>query len=460
MRLMIGPQTLPSALPQNPAGTDVRVPTVDASQSADFLQIVEAVEAMAARQPSSPQELLALSLPPELPTGVVLEGTPYADGQQLGGRAVITTAGLLHIPAGEETSVPREGLPVTSENTVRQATRPARQPAMRQAVPLQPADTVMAPERPAVAKPEPASAAVGVRPDAQSVDGVLKASTLVVDKATDTEPVSRSRAATTEVSTRTTGQTPPTHTNTAFHIEDVRSADRRIPTANLQAPSPGQVAARRSTAPMPQPVMVTQEAGARQTALPESVQYKANTPVVGEQLPQLSAHASLQSTPISDAPLQPLQLSTPVTTANAAPGTPASAVQTTSHAIGAQAPSPAEQVQVAIARAENSGRIELRLDPPELGRVQIDLDLSKGQQVRAVITAAEPETLDLMRRQGAILAEALANEGFEGIDLAFGGDGQAPWANPGPRQFTPQNAGVQPQANVVPSHDGLLDLSL
>ena len=66
----------------------------------------------------------------------------------------------------------------------------------------------------------------------------------------------------------------------------------------------------------------------------------------------------------------------------------------------------------------DSQKIELRLDPPELGRVTIHLN-THDQQVTAHITADRVETVDLMRRHADILTATLAKAGFSESNLSF-----------------------------------------
>ena len=62
--------------------------------------------------------------------------------------------------------------------------------------------------------------------------------------------------------------------------------------------------------------------------------------------------------------------------------------------------------------------IELRLDPPELGRVTIHLT-TNDQQVTAQVIADRPDTVDLMRRHAELLTATLARAGFSQADLSF-----------------------------------------
>jgi hypothetical protein len=85
----------------------------------------------------------------------------------------------------------------------------------------------------------------------------------------------------------------------------------------------------------------------------------------------------------------------------------------------------ARAVGQAIIAGADRNRVELRLDPPELGRVAIDLRIDDGA-VAASVSAERPETLDLLRRHADALQRELASAGFDRATLAFSdrGDGR------------------------------------
>ena len=74
-------------------------------------------------------------------------------------------------------------------------------------------------------------------------------------------------------------------------------------------------------------------------------------------------------------------------------------------------------VQAASARG-NGGVVNLTLDPPELGRVEIVMEIAE-QGVRATLTAERQATGDMIRRHAELLAEQFQDAGFEDVDLAF-----------------------------------------
>ena len=82
-------------------------------------------------------------------------------------------------------------------------------------------------------------------------------------------------------------------------------------------------------------------------------------------------------------------------------------------------PAVAGQVAVAIGRASDD-KLEIRLDPPELGRVQIQLTRHDGG-IQAVVMADRPETQDLLRRHAEVLVRELGQAGYDSVSLDFAG---------------------------------------
>ena len=99
----------------------------------------------------------------------------------------------------------------------------------------------------------------------------------------------------------------------------------------------------------------------------------------------------------------------------------------------ARLPQPAvDQVAVRIQKAAAAGqdRIQIKLNPAELGRVDVKLDFQADGGVRAVVSVERPETFDLLQRDARSLERALHDAGFKSgqTDLSFemqtGGQGQ------------------------------------
>ena len=68
--------------------------------------------------------------------------------------------------------------------------------------------------------------------------------------------------------------------------------------------------------------------------------------------------------------------------------------------------------------------MEIRLDPPELGRVQIHLTRLDGG-IQAVVLADRPETQDLLRRHAEVLARELGGPDTTTVSLDFAAGGEA-----------------------------------
>jgi flagellar hook-length control protein FliK len=89
-------------------------------------------------------------------------------------------------------------------------------------------------------------------------------------------------------------------------------------------------------------------------------------------------------------------------------------------------PSPrdvASQITVAIAQSSQP-QIEVRLDPPELGRVQIRLNPTE-HGMQALVTAERPETQDFLRRHADVLVRDLTDAGYASVSLDFANGGEA-----------------------------------
>ncbi len=100
--------------------------------------------------------------------------------------------------------------------------------------------------------------------------------------------------------------------------------------------------------------------------------------------------------------------------------TPASVTVQTSASAATNQPVPLQAAALAIeiaARAKDGMRqFEIRLDPPELGRVDVKLNVDKSGHVNTHLTVDRPETLDLLRRDAQGLERALQQAGLKTSD--------------------------------------------
>lgn len=90
---------------------------------------------------------------------------------------------------------------------------------------------------------------------------------------------------------------------------------------------------------------------------------------------------------------------------------------------------PARALAVQIAAQANAGqrRFEIRMDPPELGRIDVRLDMRENGAATTRLVVERPETLDLLQRDARFLERALADSGLKleegGLRMSLKGDG-------------------------------------
>jgi flagellar hook-length control protein FliK len=126
--------------------------------------------------------------------------------------------------------------------------------------------------------------------------------------------------------------------------------------------------------------------------------------------------------------------------------TPASTT-TAVPAQSAPAPVPIADVAVTIAVQAQSGknRFEIRLDPPELGRIDVQLNVDSRGTVSSRLIVERPETLSLLVRDAPQLQRALQDAGLStagGMEFSLAGQG---FANR--NGFAQQNEFAAPQAS-------------
>jgi flagellar hook-length control protein FliK len=129
---------------------------------------------------------------------------------------------------------------------------------------------------------------------------------------------------------------------------------------------------------------------------------------------------------------------------------------------------------VAIAARSQSGnkQFDIRLDPPELGRVEVRLSIDATGKAQASLSADQPRTLDLLKTDAPALTRALRDAGLNvsqnglnfslrGQDRQNGGNGFTPRSGRSAQTSliaTSVIGSVQGGANYQGSADGRLDI--
>ncbi|MGB3445088.1 MAG: flagellar hook-length control protein FliK [Xanthobacteraceae bacterium] len=102
----------------------------------------------------------------------------------------------------------------------------------------------------------------------------------------------------------------------------------------------------------------------------------------------------------------------------AAPQTPATtaipaAQLTATAAVNLPVPISGLAVQIAASARAGNSRFEIRLDPAELGRIDVRLDVDRHGHVSSHLTVEKPETLAMLRQDAPQLQRALEDAGLK-----------------------------------------------
>lgn len=232
----------------------------------------------------------------------------------------------------------------------------------------------------------------------------------------------------------------PEATPTPPVVSDLASAEAAAPVMTTQPPAaptpapasgsvpPPNAYAKANTPPAPRPVAEPSEATAVEPpsepdAAPRGEGHRADLaepPLAAASRPALTAAptpAAADAQPLLRAAAAPdWQLVHELSAAPHARATPRVSGPVHPHAASPEAV--VSQVAGGIGKA-NERKLEIRLDPPELGRVQIQLTTT-DTGLQAVVLAQRAETHDLLRRHAEMLAQELASAGYGSVDLSFG----------------------------------------
>ena len=84
--------------------------------------------------------------------------------------------------------------------------------------------------------------------------------------------------------------------------------------------------------------------------------------------------------------------------------------------VSAEAPKPnmpALAVEIAAKSLSGAKQFDIRLDPPELGRVEVRLSIDAAGKASAHLSADQPQTLDLLQKDASVLTRALRDAGLD-----------------------------------------------
>jgi flagellar hook-length control protein FliK len=88
-----------------------------------------------------------------------------------------------------------------------------------------------------------------------------------------------------------------------------------------------------------------------------------------------------------------------------------------------QVPLAAVPIEIGMKSLAGINRFEIRLDPAELGRIEVTLDIGEGGEVKAHLVVDRVETLALLQRDAKTLERAFEQAGLKpsegGVDLSL-----------------------------------------
>jgi flagellar hook-length control protein FliK len=110
-------------------------------------------------------------------------------------------------------------------------------------------------------------------------------------------------------------------------------------------------------------------------------------------------------------------------------------------------------VQIAARSQSGAKQFDIRLDPPELGRVEVRLSIDASGKAQAHMTADQPDTLNLLQKDSASLTQALRDAGLnvarDGVNFSLRGQGNQ---NGGHNGMGGQNGNSGRRASLSASH--------
>jgi len=104
-----------------------------------------------------------------------------------------------------------------------------------------------------------------------------------------------------------------------------------------------------------------------------------------------------------------IQPQLPATAATAAPAGPLT-VTAASHAA---VPLSGLALEIAVSAKSGKSSFEIRLDPADLGRIDVRIDVDRNGQVTSHLTVEKPETLSMLRQDAPQLQRQLDDAGFK-----------------------------------------------
>ena len=125
---------------------------------------------------------------------------------------------------------------------------------------------------------------------------------------------------------------------------------------------------------------------------------------------------------------------------------------TVTHAAGAAVPLSGLAVEIAASVQSGKTHFEVRLDPADLGRIDVRIDVDRNGQVTSHLTVEKPETLSMLQQDAPQLQQALNDAGLKtsngGLQFSLRDHSQS-----GQNNSNNNQTGTQPQRLVISEED-------
>jgi flagellar hook-length control protein FliK len=125
---------------------------------------------------------------------------------------------------------------------------------------------------------------------------------------------------------------------------------------------------------------------------------------------------------------------------------------TVTHAAGAAVPLSGLAVEIAASVQSGKTHFEVRLDPADLGRIDVRIDVDRNGQVTSHLTVEKAETLSMLQQDAPQLQQALNDAGLKtsngGLQFSLRDQSQS-----GQNNSNNNQAGAQPQRLVISEED-------
>ncbi len=174
----------------------------------------------------------------------------------------------------------------------------------------------------------------------------------------------------------------------------------------------------------------TAESGGKSRAASPEATTKISSAASGQPWSTMAGEPSTQSTATSAAaPAAALAATTSTAGTISTQATAAATLSVTSQT-ASDASSSLETLGLTIAAksAEGKKHFDIRLDPPELGRIEVSMTVNDAGKAQVSLTADRPQTLALLQRDATDLTRSLADAGVDvsgnGLSFSLGGGGE------------------------------------